>query len=62
MLTLINKEKKIEELLKIAEKQCKKSNIQPRKFQRTEDGELLLDPNNKFDKDWYENDEAYDIL
>jgi hypothetical protein len=53
---------KIEELLKLAEEQKNKLNIPSRKFKRTEEGILLLDPNNTFDKEWYENDEAYDIL
>lgn len=57
-----NKNKSIEDLLKKAEKENKKTGIKPRKFERTEDGKLILDPNNPFDKDWYENDEAYDVL
>lgn len=59
---MINEKKSIEELLKIAEKENKKTAIKPRKFERTEDGKLLLDRYNNFDKDWYENDTAYDIL
>lgn len=53
---------KIMELLKIAEEEAKKDLIPPRKFKSTEEGTIILDPNNPFDKDWYENDEAYDIL
>jgi hypothetical protein len=53
---------KIKELLKLAEEQKNKLNLPSRKFKRTEEEILLLDPNNKFDKEWYENDEAYDIL
>lgn len=53
---------KIKELLKIAEKESKKTAISPRKFERTEEGKLILDPNKQFDKDWFENDEAYDVL
>jgi hypothetical protein len=56
------KEKSIEELLELAKKNDKKLNIKPRQFERTEDGKLLMNPDKKFDKDWYENDEAYDIL
>lgn len=57
-----NADENIQKLLRIAEKENKRSNIPPRKFRHTEDGKLLLDPNNKFDKDWYENNEAYDII
>lgn len=53
---------KIRELLKIAEESRKNLAISPKKFERTEDGKLLLDPNKPFDKDWYENDKAYDNL
>ncbi|WP_155918571.1 hypothetical protein [Heyndrickxia ginsengihumi] len=53
---------KIKELLKAAEKESKKTAIPPRTFKRTDDGKLILDPSKQFDKDWYENDEAYDIL
>jgi hypothetical protein len=53
---------KIEELLKLAEEQKNELNVPSRRFKRTEEGILLLDPNNKFDKEWYENDEAYDIF
>jgi hypothetical protein len=54
--------KTIDDLLKKAEKERKKLDIKPRKFESDENGSILLDPNKKFDKDWYENDEAYDIL
>lgn len=37
-----DKNKSIEELFKIAEKENKKTAIKPRKFERTEDGKLLL--------------------
>lgn len=53
---------KIEELLKIAEKENKKTAIAPRKFDHTAEGKLLLNPSDSFDKDWFENDEAYEIL
>lgn len=59
-----NKNKTIQELLKLAEEEAKRNPIPPRKFESGEDGAILLDPNKKFDKEWYENDEAYayDIL
>ena len=54
--------KKIEEFLKMAKKGNKMLAILPRKFEHTEDGKILLDPNKKFDKDWFENDKAYNNL
>lgn len=54
--------KTIEELLKIAIIESKNTFMNPRKFERTEDGKLILDPNKPFDHDWYENDKAYDVL
>lgn len=53
---------KIQELLKIAEEENKKILISPRKFKSTKDGKIILDPSKSFDKDWFENDRAYDIL
>lgn len=55
-------EDKIQELLKKAEKEQKKSPIKGRKYESTEDGKIILDPNKEFDKDWYENDEKFDVL
>ncbi|MGG4037855.1 hypothetical protein [Heyndrickxia ginsengihumi] len=55
-------DEKIWKLLKAAKEESKKIVIPPRKFKRIDDGKLILDPSKKFDKDWYENDEAYDIL
>lgn len=57
-----NANEKIQELLRIAEKENKKSNIPPRKFRHTEDGKLILDPNKEFDRKWYKDDEDYDLL
>lgn len=54
--------KRIKELLKSAEEEAKKNPISPRKFKSTEAGIIILDPDNEFDREWYENDEAYDIL
>ncbi|MEH7356806.1 hypothetical protein V7150_25195 [Neobacillus drentensis] len=53
---------KIEELLKIAEKGNEMLVILPCKFEHTENGKILLDPHKKFDKDWFENDKAYNDL
>ena len=52
---------KIKQLLKQAEIETKKTGIQPRRFERTPDGKLILDPNKEFDRDWYEDDDAYDL-
>lgn len=52
----------IQDLLKIAEEEQKKIDIPTRKFSSTEDGKVILNPNKSFDKDWYENDEMYDVL
>lgn len=59
---MLNEKKTIEELLKVAQKENKKTSIPPRKFERTEDGKIILDPNKQFDKEWFNNDEAFDVL
>jgi hypothetical protein len=56
------KNKTIEELLKTAKENSEKLGIPPRKFKHTEDGAIILDPSKEFDQEWYENNEAYDIL
>lgn len=33
----------------------------PEKAKVSEDGSILLDKNNPIDREWYENDEAYEI-
>lgn len=33
----------------------------PEKAKVSEDGAILLDKNNPIDREWYENDEAYEI-
>jgi hypothetical protein len=55
-------EKIIEELLRMTQEEARKTSIAPRKFDRTEEGGLLLNPSDPFDKDWFENDKAYGIL
>jgi predicted transcriptional regulator len=32
-----------------------------RKFNRTKEGKLLLNPNEPFDKEWFDNDKAYNV-
>jgi hypothetical protein len=54
--------KQIERLLEIAQEESQKTSIPPRKFNRTKEDALLLDPSDPFDKDWFENDKAFDIL
>jgi hypothetical protein len=49
----------IDELLKCVEKLLSDSPVR-RAIEK--DGVILLDPNNPNDQEWYENDEAYDIL
>lgn len=53
--------KTVEELLVELHELDKKSKLKPRKLE-SKDGCFLLDPNNPNDREWYENDEAYDIL
>jgi len=48
----------IEELQKKLSEEIRKN--PPRKMESTEDGTIILDPNNPQDREWYENDEAYD--
>lgn len=40
----------------------KQTGFQARKLETDEHGNLLLDPNNPEDVEWYENDAAYDIV
>lgn len=54
--------KQIEKLLKIAQEESQRTSNASRKFPHARNGELLLNPKDPFDKDWFENDEAYDIL
>lgn len=40
----------------------KQTGFKARKLEVDENGAMLLDPNNPNDVEWYENDEAYDII
>lgn len=51
-----------EELLKKFHELTQASKIKPRTLPVDADGNLLLDRNNPDDREWYENDQAYDIL
>lgn len=49
----------VEELLVEVSKIHKKK--KPKKA-KVENGAIILDPNDKNDREWYENDEDYDVL
>ncbi|MEK4086347.1 hypothetical protein [Psychrobacillus sp. FSL K6-1415] len=40
----------------------KRTGFIAREIEVDKDGAMLLDPNNPNDVEWYENDEAYDIV
>ena len=50
-----------EELLKEMSKVHKKTNFKPEKFNTDKEGTILLNPNNKNDREWYENNEDYNL-
>lgn len=54
-------EKSIEEKLKEFAELNRKSKKKPRKLKSDGFGNVLLDPNNPDDVEWYENDEEYDF-
>jgi len=56
------KEKSVEELLRELHELDQKSNIKSRKLEPDKKGNLLLDPSNKDDVEWYNNDEDYDVI
>lgn len=51
-----------DELLKKATKIYSESKFKARKFERDNEGKLILNPNNKFDANWFKNDDAFDDL
>lgn len=53
--------KSVEELLKEFAELNRKSKNKPRKLKSDGYGNVLLDPNNESDREWYENDEDYDF-
>ncbi|MBS4199117.1 hypothetical protein KHA93_05535 [Bacillus sp. FJAT-49732] len=57
-----DKEKSIEELLLEFAKLDRKSKRKPRELKSDGFGNVLLDPNNPDDVEWYENDDDYDII
>lgn len=57
-----DKMSKVDELLKQLGELDKQTGFQARKLETDEHGNLLLDPKNPEDVEWYENDAAYDIV
>lgn len=55
-------QQKIDELLKELGGLDAETGYQARKLETDKFGNLLLDPNNPEDVEWYENDAAYDII
>lgn len=51
----------IDELLTEVSKVHKKTKYKVKKL-NSDNGTVILNPKNKNDKDWYENDEDYDVL
>lgn len=52
----------IDELLEEVSKVHKKTKFKAKKLKTDEKGNILLDPKNKSDSEWYENDKDYDVL
>ena len=55
-------QKTINELLEIVQKERERTPFVPQTLQRTKDGTILLDPQNKSDRDWFENAEFDDLV
>lgn len=55
-------EKTIQELLKELSELNRQDKNQIRKLSANEHGVILLDRNNPSDVEWYENDNAYDLI
>lgn len=56
-----NQEKLAEAMNKLA-KVNKRTGFKARKIEVDSEGAMVLDANNPVDREWYENDEAYDII
>ena len=52
-------DQKIKELLMKISKMQKEAGFKPKEFKTSPDGTILLDPTDKNDREWYENDEEY---
>lgn len=59
---MMDNKKKIEELLKTAYSQEKKLDIPRRKIKESKDGRLIINRDNEFEREWYDNDDKYDLL
>jgi hypothetical protein len=55
-------EKSIDELLLDFHKIDKKATVKPRVLKADGEGNYLVDPKNKKDVEWMENDEGYDVI
>lgn len=53
-------ERNIEELLKLMHENNQKMNLY--KLEADENGNYLLDPQNPHHREWYENDEEYEVI
>lgn len=58
---MINQNKLEEVMNKLAEVN-KKTGFKAREIEVDSEGAMILDANNPNDQEWYENDEAYDIV
>ncbi|MCU9595533.1 hypothetical protein OEV82_13900 [Caldibacillus thermolactis] len=52
----------IEELMSELSKVHKRTKFKVKKANINEHGHIILDPENKNDQEWYENDKDYDVL
>ncbi|KIL71887.1 hypothetical protein [Bacillus badius] len=55
-------EKTVQELLRELRELDLQGKNQIRKLDVDQQGNILLDRNNRFDVEWYENDENYDVV
>lgn len=56
-----NQKKMDEAMIKLAEVN-KRTGFKARELEVDAEGCMILDANNPHDREWYENDEAYDIV
>lgn len=52
----------VEKLISEISKINKKNNFQPEKFKSNETGIILLEQKNENDREWYKNNQGYDVL
>lgn len=58
----MNNQEKLDEAMKKLAEIHRQTGFKARKLEVDKDGVFLLDRNNPDDVEWYENDEAYDII